>query len=305
MATSLLLLIDDIASVLDDVATMTKVAATKTAGVVGDDLALNAKQVAGVLPERELAVVWRVALGSALNKVILVPLALAISWLAPWAIPPLLVVGGSYLCFEGAEKLLHTLHHRRHGSPASKADHSPATERAKIQGAIRTDFILSAEIIVITLGIVAGRPLATQVGVLVAVAVLMTVGVYSLVGAIVKLDDIGLWLADRDARWVRGLGRGIVAAAPWLMHALGIAGTTAMFLVGGGIVVHQVPAVHHAIEWLIHELRHTVPDAAPGVLTTLITRAAEAVFGVGLGMVIVGILVPGRHVGRWLGGETA
>jgi len=306
MATSLLLLIDDIASVLDDVATMTKVAATKAAGLVGDDLALNAEQVAGVHPDRELAVVWRVALGSALNKAILVPLALAISWLAPWAISPLLVAGGSYLCYEGAEKLLHTLHRRgSHRSPAGQADHSPAAEGAKIRGAIRTDFILSAEIIVITLGIAARLPLATQVGVLVAVAALMTVGVYGLVAAIVKLDDLGLWLAAREAPWARRLGRGIVAAAPWLMHGLGIAGTAAMFLVGGGIVVHQVPAVHHAIEWLIHGLRRTAPEAAPKVLTTLITRAAEAVLGVGLGMVIVGILVPGRRVGRWLGGKTA
>ena len=306
MATSLLLLLDDIASVIDDVATMTKVAATKTAGVVGDDLALNAKQVAGVHPDRELAVVWRVAQGSALNKAILVPLALVISWLAPWAIPPLLVAGGSYLCYEGAEKLLHTLFHRhRHGSAASQADHSLTAEVAKIRGAVRTDFILSAEIIVITLGIVAGRPLATQVGVLVAVAILMTVGVYGLVAAIVKLDDLGLWLAGRETGWARGLGRGIVGAAPWLMHGLAIAGTAAMFLVGGGIVVHQVPAVHQAVEWLIDGQRHTPPEAVPAALTLLFTRTAEAAFGVGLGLVMVGILVPGRRVGRWLRRELA
>jgi predicted DNA repair protein MutK len=185
MATSLLLLLDDIASVLDDVATMTKVAATKTAGVVGDDLALNAKQVIGVDPARELAVVWAVAKGSAVNKAILVPAALLIGWLVPWAIPPLLIAGGAFLCYEGAEKILHALSHRGgHGSgPDLAPGHAAAaagraTEDTKIAGAIRTDFILSAEIIVITLGIVAGKPLVTQVGVLVTVAILMTIGVY-------------------------------------------------------------------------------------------------------------------------------
>jgi predicted DNA repair protein MutK len=307
MATSLLLLLDDIASVLDDVATMTKVAATKTAGVVGDDLAVNAKQVAGVHPERELAVVWRVAVGSAFNKVILVPAALAISWLAPWTISPLLVVGGTFLCYEGAEKLLHAFQHRRGNDsrhPQADGDHSPVGEAAKISGAIRTDFILSAEIIVITLGVVAGRPLATQVGVLVVVAVLMTLGVYGLVAAIVKLDDLGLWLVDSGNRWARGVGRGVVTAAAWLMRGLAIGGTAAMFLVGGGIVVHQVPAVHHVIEQVLAggEAAHSTP---PSGVTLLAARAAEAVFGVGLGIVVLAIAAPGKKFGHWWRKQTA
>ena len=300
MATSLLLLLDDIASVLDDVATMTKVAATKTAGLVGDDLALNAKQVTGVSPDRELSVVMQVARGSLANKAILVPAALVISWLAPWAIPPLLVVGGGFLCYEGAEKLLHSLQARHGRSHDSGSDDAPAAEAAKIRGAIRTDFILSAEIIVITLGVVAGMPLATQVGVLLTVAILMTVGVYGSVAAIVKLDDLGLWLSASDAGWLRGLGRGIVRTAPWLMHALALAGTTAMFLVGGGIVVHQVPAVHHALEQLL-----AGPLAAAGPLRLVASRAFEAVFGIWLGLMVLGVFAEGRRISGWFRRETA
>jgi hypothetical protein len=309
MATSLLLLLDDIASVLDDVATMTKVAATKTAGVVGDDLALNAKQVIGVDPARELAVVWAVAKGSAVNKAILVPAALLIGWFAPWAIPPLLIVGGAFLCYEGAEKILHALSHRRgHGAGHEAGDAHAATtgretEGKKIAGAIRTDFILSAEIIVITLGIVAGQPLVTQVGVLVAVAILMTIGVYGLVAAIVKLDDLGAALARRRSRVVAGLGRGIVAAAPWLMRALSIAGTAAMFFVGGGIVVHQLPAVHH----LLHELLGRLGIDTHGDTTTglqVVVKSADAAFGLLLGLVIVAAVGLGRK-GRSLLERTA
>lgn len=304
VATSLLLLLDDIASVLDDVATMTKVAATKTAGVVGDDLALNAKQVTGVRPDRELAVVWAVARGSAVNKAILVPVALVISWLAPWAIPPLLVLGGGFLCFEGAEKILHAMRHRPgHGGDDTVADSSATAETSKIRGAIRTDFILSAEIIVITLGVVAGRPLATRVGVLVAVALLMTVGVYGLVAAIVKLDDCGLWLAGFRSRPARGLGRGIVAAAPWLMRGLGIAGTVAMFLVGGGIVVHQLPAIHHAIEGVLAAVPGIANSRTPA-LHSVAARLAEAVFGVALGLIVVAGVSQGRRLGQWAGYRT-
>jgi predicted DNA repair protein MutK len=296
VATSLLLLLDDIASVLDDVATMTKVAATKTAGVVGDDLAVNARQVTGVHPDREVAVVGRVARGSLANKAILVPVALLISWLAPWAIPPLLVVGGGFLCFEGAEKLLHAFGRKAgHSDPA--ADHSPTAEAAKIRGAIRTDFILSAEIIVITLGVVAGRPLATRLGVLVAVAILMTIGVYGLVAAIVKLDDLGLWLAGTRSYAARGLGRGIVAVAPWLMRGLGIAGTAAMFLVGGGIVVHQLPAVHHAVEQLLTDGQRLLPPSAG--IRLIARRIAEAAFGVWLGLVLLALVAEARRFGRW------
>ena len=260
MATSLLLLLDDIASVLDDVGVMTKAATAKTAGVIGDDLALNAHQVTGVEPARELAVVWRVALGSLRNKAILVPTALLLSWLAPWAVAPLLMLGGGYLCYEGFEKVFHALSpgaKHGHGAVASHPDphadpdslpsapgHRPAAEHEKIAGAVRTDFILSAEIIVITLGVVAGQSLGIQLGVLVAVALMMTVGVYGLVAGIVRLDDLGLALALRGSRGVRTIGRGILAAAPWMLRGLSIVGTVAMFLVGGGIIAHGIPAIH-------------------------------------------------------------
>jgi len=301
MATSLLLLLDDIASVLDDVATMTKVAAKKTAAVLGDDLALNAKQVTGTHPARELAVVWAVAKGSIVNKAILVPAALLISWLVPWLIPPLLVAGGAFLCYEGAEKILHAVLHRgRHHSPAA-VDHSPAAERRKIRGAIRTDFILSAEIIVITLNIVAGQPLTTQVGTLVAIAGLMTVGVYGLVAAIVKLDDLGAALALSPSAALAALGRGIVTAAPWLMRILSVAGTLAMFFVGGGIIVHQlhehVPAVHRLLEEGLAGLGIGGSAGHAGWGGPL-EKLLEAVAGLVLGLLIVGGVSLGRLGGR-------
>ncbi|MBS1177622.1 MAG: hypothetical protein H6R06_2034 [Proteobacteria bacterium] len=262
-AASLLALIDDIASVLDDVALLTKAATKKTAGVLGDDLALNAQQVTGVSPERELPVVWAVAKGSLRNKAILVPLALAISAFAPWAVTPLLMVGGAFLCYEGFEKLAHRFMHRRDDDAQQHAERlralsdpaldPVALEKDKIKGAIRTDFVLSAEIIAITLGTVADAAFGTRVVVLVGIALLMTVGVYGFVAGIVKLDDAGLHLsraagADAWAGIKRALGAGILRAAPWLMKTLSVAGTAAMFLVGGGILTHGVPALHHAIE---------------------------------------------------------
>jgi uncharacterized protein len=260
-SSSLLALIDDIASVLDDVALLSKVAAKKTAGVLGDDLALNAQQVSGVSAERELPVVWAVAKGSFLNKAILVPAALAISAFAPMLVTPLLMVGGAYLCFEGAEKLAHRLLHAKEDDVARKAELTQALanpdidlvafEKDKIKGAVRTDFILSAEIIAIALGTVAGKPFITQVGVLTGIAVLMTVGVYGFVAGIVKLDDLGLWLSKTGSAIAQALGRGIVWMAPWMMKFLSIAGTVAMFLVGGGILVHGLPALHHAVEGVI------------------------------------------------------
>jgi len=241
---SLLALIDDIASILDDVAAMTKVAAKKTAGVLGDDLALNAQQVTGVNADRELPVVWAVAVGSLKNKAILVPAALAISALLPWLVTPLLMVGGLYLCFEGVEKLAHKFLHKNDGTPdAAEA----STEAEKIQGAIRTDFVLSAEIIVIALGTVADKPFMTQVAVLVGIGLLMTVGVYGIVAAIVKLDDAGLHLVGRQNAAARALGRLLLLTAPRLMKTLAVVGTAAMFLVGGSILVHGLPPVHHAI----------------------------------------------------------
>jgi uncharacterized protein len=298
MAGSLLLLLDDIATVLDDVATMTKVAAKKTAGVLGDDLALNAKQVTGVRPARELPVVWAVARGSAFNKLFLVPAALAISWAAPWAIQPLLVIGGAFLCYEGAEKLVHRFLHGKDEAHDEAPAHSVvadapapvAVERERIAGAIRTDFILSAEIIVITLGVVAGKPFVTQLAVLAAISLGMTIGVYGLVAAIVKLDDLGAILAVHRSAALRSLGRGILAAAPWLMRGLSFAGTAAMFLVGGGIIAHALPAVHAAL----HDL--ATADWLPAL-----TLAADAAVGLCAGFLLVGVkaLLPaGRGAGH-------
>jgi predicted DNA repair protein MutK len=254
---SLLVLLDDIATILDDVSVMSKVAAKKTAGVLGDDLAVNAEKVTGVRAHRELPVVWAVAVGSLRNKVILVPAAMVLATVAPWAIAPLLVCGGLFLCYEGGEKLWHAVAASRESKEQAQRElverlADPAAdprqvERDKIRGAIRTDFILSAEIIVITLGIVADKVLATQVGVLTAIALIMTVGVYGLVAAIVKLDDAGLYLAERDSASLQRLGRGLLAFAPWLMRTLGVVGTAAMFMVGGGILLHSAHAIEHAV----------------------------------------------------------
>jgi predicted DNA repair protein MutK len=256
-ASSLLALIDDIATILDDVAILAKVAAKKTAGVLGDDLALNAQQVAGVTADRELPVVWAVAKGSFRNKAILVPAALLISAFIPWAVIPLLMIGGAYLCFEGFEKLAHKFLHGKedaaHEAELMKALADPSVdlvqlEADKIKGAIRTDFILSAEIIVIALGTVSDKPFLTQVGVLTAIAIVMTVGVYGFVAAIVKIDDFGLYLMRKGNGAAQAIGELLLKAAPWLMKALSVLGTAAMFLVGGGILTHGVPAAHHFIE---------------------------------------------------------
>jgi hypothetical protein len=258
---SLLALLDDIASILDDVSVLTKVATKKTAGVLGDDLALNAQQVAGVKSNRELPVVWAVAKGSLVNKAILVPAALLISAIAPWAIVPLLMAGGLFLCYEGFEKIWHALTHReqkhQHRKELLEALVDPtvdlrAVERDKIKGAVRTDFILSAEIIVITLGTVGTAAFGVRVAVLVGIALLMTVGVYGLVAGIVKLDDAGLYLSQARGegllpRLVRRFGLGVVAFAPWLMKLLSVLGTAAMFLVGGGILAHGIPWLEHRI----------------------------------------------------------
>lgn len=292
MASSLLALLDDITTVLDDVAVLSKVAAKKTAGVLGDDLALNAQQVAGVSADRELPVVWAVARGSFVNKAILVPAALAISAFAPWLVTPLLMLGGAFLCFEGVEKLAHRFLHspeedEAHHAELSQALADPAVdlmalERDKIKGAVRTDFILSAEIIVIALGTVAGVPFGTRVAVLTGIALAMTVGVYGLVAAIVKLDDAGLWLTRRAAGAAQALGRAILAAAPWLMKLLSIAGTAAMFLVGGGILVHGWPALHHAIEALV--------PVGGGLLAAVLPTLLDALVGVVAGAVVLAVV---------------
>ncbi|MFM5236733.1 DUF808 domain-containing protein [Aeromonas veronii] len=292
--TSLLALLDDIASVLDDVALMTKMAAKKTAGVLGDDLALNAEQVSGVRAERELPVVWAVAKGSFRNKLILVPAAIAISALVPWLITPLLMLGGAYLCFEGAEKLAHKFlpHEASEGEEptAPVPDDLVAFEQQKVKGAIRTDFILSAEIIVIALGTVQGASLALQLSVVAGIALLMTIGVYGLVGLIVKLDDIGLHLLQKTdgSALRRAVGQGLLVTAPRLMHLLALVGTIAMFMVGGGILVHGWPFAHHLIEGAAAVVA-TLPTVG-AVLAAVTPTLLNAVAGVVAGLLLVAVM---------------
>lgn len=304
-ATSLLILLDDIASVLDDVSTMTKVAVKKTAGVLGDDLALNAQQVSGVPVRRELPVVWAVAKGSLRNKTILVPAALLIAAFAAWAITPLLMLGGAYLCFEGFEKLAHRLLPQEdEKEDARRAAHAAAirnpavdvveAERQKIKGAVRTDFILSAEIIAITLGAVAGAAYGVQVAVLIGIALLMTIGVYGLVAGIVKLDDLGLLLSRQSSRWAQAVGLGIVRSAPYLMKALTVVGTAAMFMVGGSILVHGISAL---TEWI-----GSAGDAVAGypggaIWSVMAMTLLNALVGVlaGAVLVVARSLVARRH----------
>ena len=321
-ASSLLALLDDIATVLDDVAILTKVAAqkatavaddvavlskvaaTKTAGVLGDDLALNAEQVTGVRADRELPVVWSVFKGSLINKAILVPAALAVSAVAPWAVMPLLMVGGLYLCFEGFEKIAHKL---LHGKKEDEARHAELTEallrpdadlasveKDKVKGAIRTDFVLSAEIVTITLGLAAAAPFVTRLAVLSAIALVMTVGVYGLVAAIVKLDDLGLYLNRGEdsggfARLRRAFGGGILRSAPLLMRVLSVVGTAAMFLVGGGILVHGIPPLHHVAERLA---------AGSGLVSALGPGLAGALVGFVAGGVAVAAVKAGGRLFR-------
>jgi uncharacterized protein len=298
---SLLALLDDIASILDDVSILTKAATKKTAGVLGDDLALNAQQVSGVQSNRELPVVWAVAKGSLVNKAILVPAALLISAIAPWAIVPLLMAGGLFLCYEGFEKIWHALMHRKeehqHRQELREALVDPAVdlravEQDKIKGAVRTDFILSAEIIVIALGTVGTAAFGVRVAVLVGIALLMTVGVYGLVAGIVKLDDAGLYLSRRPgesvlARSVRGMGHGVLALAPWLMKLLSVLGTAAMFLVGGGILAHGIPWLEHRITD-IRELGAGI-EGVELVLAAMTPMLANLVIGLVAGALAVAI----------------
>ncbi len=298
MASSLLALLDDIATILDDVSILSKVAAKKTAGVLGDDLALNANQLVGLKAERELPVVWAVARGSFLNKAILVPAALAVSAFAPWAVTPLLMIGGAFLCYEGFEKLAHKFLHSRAEDEAHREELKQAVadpqvdlrtvEKDKIKGAVRTDFILSAEIIAITLGTVADSDFMVQVAVLVAIAVAITVGVYGLVAGIVKLDDLGLHLSRKAGAAARAIGRGILRLAPWLMKALSVAGTAAMFLVGGGILVHGVPVLGHAIESLVHDMG--------GGAGLLVSSLLNGLAGVVAGAIVLGLVTQARRL---------
>ncbi len=302
---SLLTLIDDIATILDDVSVMTKVAAKKTAGVLGDDLALNAQQVSGVNADRELPVVWAVAKGSALNKLILVPTALVISALIPWAVTPLLMLGGLFLCFEGVEKLFHQFFHHAeidHSNPKKLIGQDESltietSEKEKIAGAVRTDFVLSAEIIVITLGTVATEVFSKQIIVLVAIAIIMTIGVYGLVAGIVKLDDGGLHLASSTGKslWAsikRKLGFGILAFAPYMMKTLSVVGTAAMFLVGGAILTHGITSVHHWIESFAGSFNN-------GFLHAVVPALLNGTFGIAAGIVALMVVsVAKRLIGK-------
>lgn len=305
---NLLALLDDIATVLDDIALLTKVAAKKTAGVLGDDLALNAEQVSGVRAERELPVVWAVAKGSMVNKLILVPTAIAISAFAPWAIVPLLMIGGVYLCFEGVEKLAHKFLHRKSEDVAahaqmiqalaSSAADLVAFEKDKIKGAIRTDFILSAEIIVIALGTVKDSAMGTQIAVVSGIAALMTVGVYGLVAGIVKLDDAGLHLVRSNPQGGvrRTIGQGLLKTAPYLMKTLSVVGTIAMFIVGGGILMHGLPI---AQEWLHHaELSAGHVPGIGGVLAALTPTLLNTLAGIAAGALALAVVTSGKALFR-------
>ena len=295
MASSLLILLDDIATILDDVAVMSKMAAKKTAGVLGDDLALNAQQVSGVRTDRELPVVWAVAKGSFVNKLILVPAALLISVVAPWLITPLLMIGGLFLCYEGVEKVLHSLHHKKAKTEEEASQELTAIEtdmatfeKDKVKGAIRTDFILSAEIVVISLGTVAAATFSTKVMVLSVIAILMTVGVYGFVAMIVKIDDLGLYLTQQASSFKQSIGRGLLAFAPKLMKTLTIVGTIAMFLVGGGIISHGVPLLHHFTEGSVDYAEHipTVGSIVGALTPTLI----NLVIGLVAGLIVLAIV---------------
>jgi uncharacterized protein len=301
---SLLMLLDDITTMLDDVSVMTKVAAKKTAGVLGDDLALNAQQVSGVDASRELPVVWAVAKGSLINKLMLVPSALAISYFIPWLITPLLMLGGAFLCFEGFEKVAHHFFHKQddesHNQDIAQAIADPkidmvVLEKDKIKGAIRTDFILSAEIIVIALGTVSTEIFSKQIAVVSAIALIMTVGVYGLVGGIVKLDDLGLYLMLKKGQsmykqFLRKIGVGILAFAPKLMRFLSAAGTAAMFLVGGSIIGHGLPFIHHFSENLVGKIQN-LPGAS--VLGSMLI---DALVGLVVGAICVAVFMFAQKV---------
>lgn len=280
---SLFTLLDDITAVLDDVAMMTKVAAKKTAGVVGDDLALNANQVTGVSAERELPIIWAVAKGSLVNKLILVPLALLLSAFLPALITPLLMIGGVYLCFEGVEKLLHKFLHRNEHEDRHDAEPEVTDEKTKVKGAVRTDFILSAEIIIIALGVVEIYDLMTRSLVMAAIGVGMTIFVYGLVGVIVKLDDLGMFLMGKDSGAAKTLGRGLIAFMPWFMRTLSVVGTLAMFLVGGGLIVHNFAPLHHFLE-----ARHWA-DGLAGNIAGLVT-------GLVSGAIVCAVVLPLLHL---------
>lgn len=300
---SLLTLLDDISTVLDDIALMSKVAAKKTAGVLGDDLALNAQQVSGVRAERELPIVWAVAKGSFINKVILVPLALFISAVWPPGVLILLMIGGLYLCYEGVEKLVHSFQHKKNKADTvaeaeqqaeESIDDLQKFEKEKVKGAIRTDFILSAEIVVISLGTIATASLLNQFLVLSVISIIMTVGVYGLVAGIVKLDDAGFYLLKKPSGFAKTVGQGLLNFAPYLMKALSIIGTAAMFLVGGGIISHGLPKLHH---WIEHS-SETAGDI-PGfgqLFEALLPTLINGLIGLVAGAIVLLVVMAGQKI---------
>ena len=299
MAASLLTLLDDIAFMADDIAAITKVATKKVAGVLSDDVALNANQVSGFTPSRELPVIWAVAKGSAINKAIIVPVALLLVAFAPWALTPILMLGGAYLCFEGVEKVVHSLQHSREEDEAHHQELLALAsmsreqilqhEKSKAKAAIRTDGILSAEIIVIALGTMQGISLLQQAISLVVLSVLFTVGVYGLVAGIVKIDDLGLFLQKSVKKSVRAIGTRLIILVPYLMKALSILGTAALFLVGGGIIVHGTPLIHHAIESM---------EGDGGVLSFFGPIIANMVVGLIVGAIVLGMVTLYKHIFR-------
>jgi predicted DNA repair protein MutK len=278
MATGILALLDDVASVLDDVAVMTKVAAKKTTGVIGDDLALNAEQMNGISAEKEIPIIWAVCKGSFVNKLILVPVAMIISYFVPALVIPLLMIGGAYLCFEGVEKVLEKVFHTH------KNDIRPAlSESEKIKGAIRTDFILSAEIIVISLGSIKSGSFIGQLLTLSLISIIMTIGVYGFVALIIKLDDMGLWLHKKESKIGKKVGFVLLNSAPYLMKALGLIGTVAMFLVGGGIISHGIPALGHWFETVLSVLNSAS-------LRIILGISFEGFIGVVTGFIVLGLV---------------
>lgn len=291
MALGLLTILDDISMMADDVATMTKVAAKKVTGVLSDDVALNAHQVSGFSPSRELPVVWAVAKGSAINKAIIVPVALLLVAFAPWALTPILMLGGAFLCFEGVEKVFHKFLHSEaedqahHDELLQLAQMSPEQivqhEKQKANAAIRTDCILSAEIIVIALGTMQGAPFSQQALTLVVVSVVFTVGVYGLVAAIVKLDDLGFYLEKSASRAFQALGSGVIAFVPYLMKTLSFLGTAALFLVGGGIIAHGMPPIHHLIEFVKNQ---------GGALAFIAPALGNLLTGLVAGSIVLGLV---------------
>ena len=307
-------LLDDVAAIakltaasVDDIGAAAGRAGFKAAGVVVDDTAVTPRYVTGFTPDRELPIIWRIAKGSLRNKLLIIlPVALALSALLPWAITPLLMLGGAYLCFEGAEKVWHSLRPERHSLAEIAAElNSPEHEREMVGGAIRTDFILSAEIMAIALAEVATEPFAMRAGILAVVAVAITAGVYGAVGLIVKMDDIGLHLAARRDRSSRAMGRALVHAMPKVMGALSTIGIAAMIWVGGGIIVHGLEAFGlGAIAHLIHDLAEAAGHAVPGVggiVEWVVGAAGAGLFGLAIGALVV----LGHHAIAHRGGHKA